>query len=271
MAIPMLLNVAAVPFASSSIGARRIRQQQQQQEQQQHQMASLTGDQRAIIAAVMSEAAKAIQDVIRQPPTASVSINTDLTVPPNSPDYSTASAASPASTAFDFPAPASNLSSSEDDETPRRPRTQRKRRRLPSFKSHRVAPKTKCQTTFEAAEADDEDSDHEEAVDQLELKLKLDLVSQTQQKEDSVDEEDNANEGKKAKEAWSKVGEELRMIADRFGDLNDDHAGEGNSLSTMGAGDLLGLINLMVPVSVPQSLWSALVSYAAWKIFKRFQ
>ena len=69
---------------------------------------------------------------------------------------------------------------------------------------------------------------------------------------------------------WSQIGQELRLIADCFGtpeELDED----GNSLSPFGVNDLVSLINLMLPITVPQSLWSALLSYAAWKIFKKFQ
>ena len=69
---------------------------------------------------------------------------------------------------------------------------------------------------------------------------------------------------------WQKFGLELRMIADSFGDDGSDNL-DPNAVNPIHVTDLLGLVNLMLPISVPQSLWSALLSYAAWKIFKKFQ
>ena len=83
-----------------------------------------------------------------------------------------------------------------------------------------------------------------------ELELRLNLLSETRRND---------------VEEWARVGTELRNIADSFQKGLDEDGDEA------GASDLFSLINLMLPVSVPQSLWSALFSYAAWKIFKRFQ
>jgi hypothetical protein len=97
------------------------------------------------------------------------------------------------------------------------------------------------------------ETSHEE---EKELELRLNLLSETRRTLQSNTEE------------WAKVGTELRNIADSFQrGLDSDISGQDET----GSIDILSLINMMLPVSVPQSLWSALVSYAAWKIFKRFQ
>ena len=110
-----------------------------------------------------------------------------------------------------------------------------------------------------------------------ELALKLQFLSHsrsqtTSDSEDSEESEHSENEKSKADDAqkWSDIGQELRMIADCFG-TPDDFDDATNAMNPFGVIYLLGLINLMLPVTVPQSLWSALLSYAAWKIFKRFQ
>ena len=231
----------------------------------------------------MSEAASAINDVIRQPQMTSTCIQTDLTVPPNTPSSTNSNITSH----FDFPEPpqefqnsssSSSSSSDEESEQNRSPiaasRPAKKRRRPPSFKkNHRVPPKKTI------SEADDEDSDKELA--ETELKLKLELLSQTQPKENrstkihnstedstSDSEDDEIDDVKK----WQKFGQELRMIADCFGkEIGDDGSEDPNAVNPFQVTDLLGLVNLMLPISVPQSLWSALLSYAAWKIFKKFQ
>jgi hypothetical protein len=153
-------------------------------------------------------------------------------------------------------------------EKPKRTRSFRKRRRVPSFKTGqqpRVPAKVGCSNS----EADDESSEPEtltiaksrvetntdDVVTEKELELKLNLLSETRR---SMKQDDIAE--------WAKVGTELRNIADSFQKgLDSDGDDETGSV------DIFALINLMLPVSVPQSLWSALVSYAAWKIFKRFQ
>lgn len=244
MAIPLLLQVGAVPFVvgQDSLAARR-------QQQRQQNTVTLTSHQRAVIGELMSEAAQAIKDVLRQPQTASICINTDLTVPPNTP-------ASASSTAFEFPDPPSMTSSSSDEEgaTPKRPQRKLKRKRAQSFKKHRVAPKKQT-----SEEADDEATDNEDNLE--ELKLKLDLISESR----SDSEAEEVDDAKK----WAIVGEELRFIADRFGNPEDSTEIDFNN--PFKVSDLVSIINLMLPVSVPQSLWSALLSYAAWKIFKKFQ
>ena len=114
----------------------------------------------------MSEAASAINDVIHRPQMVETCVNTDLTVPPNTPSATSSSIG----TTFEFPATndvtevqvSSTSSSSEDEDsgTPRSARPVRKRRRPVSFRKHRVAPKKV------SSDADDEDTDkqndHEE-------------------------------------------------------------------------------------------------------------
>ena len=137
----------------------------------------LTPHQRTLINELITEASSAIQDVIRQPQMTSTCVNTDLTVPPNTPSAATTSV-----TSFEFPETEDNTSSSSSDEgegqeaTPRsRPARKMKRRRPPSFKNkHRVAPKK----VTSDLEADDEASEASDDKD-LELSLKLNLLSET--------------------------------------------------------------------------------------------
>ena len=298
MAFPLLLQVGAVPFVTSENGifARRNQINRSNQPRSQainspnnnHQSQTssviLSRQQRAVIGQLMSEAAEAINDIIRQPETASICAQTDLSVPPNTPIIT--------STTFDFPenpellqetTSESNItisqvlssSSSEDegsDSTPSRP--VRKRRRPPSFKKqHRVVPKKNL------SEADDEATSAEEnssdSLDNLELKLKLGLLCESRdpsfsgtssaecEAESDLEKDDSV-------EKWSKIGEELRIIADKFGAPPELESGS-DLVNPFQVNDLLSIINLMLPVSVPSSMWSALLSYAAWKIFKKFQ
>ena len=109
MAFPLLLQVGAVPFVTSENGifARRNQINRSNQSRSQainsannnHQSQTssviLSRQQRAVIGQLMSEAAEAINDIIRQPETASICAQTDLSVPPNTPIIT--------STTFDFP------------------------------------------------------------------------------------------------------------------------------------------------------------------------
>ena len=298
MAFPLLLQVGAVPFVTSENGifARRNQINRSNQPRSQainspnnnhHSQTSsviLSRQQRAVIGQLMSEAAEAINDIIRQPETASICAQTDLSVPPNTPIIT--------STTFDFPenpellqetSSESNItisqvlssSSSEDegsDSTPSRP--VRKRRRPPSFKKqHRVVPKKNL------SEADDEATSAEEnssdSLDNLELKLKLGLLCESRDPSfsgtsSSAECEESDLEKDDSVEKWSKIGEELRIIADKFGAPPELESGS-DLVNPFQVNDLLSIINLMLPVSVPSSMWSALLSYAAWKIFKKFQ
>ena len=301
MAFPLLLQVGAVPFVTSDNGilARRSNTRSNQpraptsgMSQSQTSSVILSRQQRAVIGQLMSEAAEAINDIIRQPATtpqtASICVNTDLSVPPNTPILT-------GSTSFEFPEPSeesSNIettivetslnlssSSSEDESsettdlttsTPSRPI--RKRRRPPSFKKqHRVVPKKNI------SEADDEDTSAEDNasddLDNLELKLKLGLLCESRESGNSSGPDfESESEKDDSVEKWAKIGEELRIIADRFGFPPETEDNAGSTLANpFQVTDLLSLINLMLPVSVPHSLWSALFSYAAWKIFKKFQ
>ena len=299
MAFPLLLQVGAVPFVTSENGifARRnqinrsnqsrsqaINSANNNHNQSQTSSVILSRQQRAVIGQLMSEAAEAINDIIRQPETASICAQTDLSVPPNTPIIT--------STTFDFPenpelhqdtTSESNItisqvlssSSSEDegsDLTPSRP--VRKRRRPPSFKKqHRVVPKKNL------SEADDEATSAEEnssdSLDNLELKLKLGLLCESRDPSFSgtsspAECEESDLEKDDSVEKWSKIGEELRIIADKFGAPPELESGS-DLVNPFQVNDLLSIINLMLPVSVPSSMWSALLSYAAWKIFKKFQ
>ena len=201
-----------------------------------------------------------------------------------------------------------NINSSSEEEQQQqqqvRLRRQRKRRRVPSFKTKqapRVAPKASCNSNINtnSDEADDEASD----VDQVDFVAMSNLdISDKKKSSNNKDISDVSelhllklkvlSEAQKtvakAKEItdWAKVGAELRLIADKFSDdkstNNDEDEGNSSSSDTSSHNnsdnrtvvsqiDFVSMVNLMLPFSVPQSLWSALVSYAAWKIFKRFQ
>ena len=179
-------------------------------------------------------------------------------------------------------------------------RSLRKRPRKPSFKAHRVPPKFSCceDADDEASSSSSEDNVDSATMDQIDLiKARIPrALSITDDDESSSSEEIFAESSglqlklkvlseaqRTVEEAasvvtdWSKVGAELRSIADKFGDDlpnlqgQDEVDGEGRRVVARHEVDVVSLINLMLPFSVPQSLWSALVSYAAWKIFKRFQ
>ena len=290
MALP-LLTVAAVPFTfganqtqhQSSIAARRqIRRLNTSTGCQTGAgpFENLDADKRAIIAVIVSEAAKEIQSVMDLGNRNGSELENFPTQPPNTPNNQLT---------FDFPTiprlnrtdglqPRRNivaeLTSEEEEKAeivrPKRTRSFRKRRRVPSFKTGqqpRVPAKVGCSSS--SSEADDESSEPEtltksrteisksetpDCDSEKELELKLNLLSETRR-----------TFGKDDVEEWARVGTELRNIADTFQkglDSDDDEAGTV---------DIFSLINLMLPFSVPQSLWSALFSYAAWKIFKRFQ
>ena len=185
-----------------------------------------------------------------------------------------------------------------------RTRSMRKRRRKSSFKDPSVQPRVSPKIPqFEHAmtsnnDADDEGSDEEvvratrkktmakspskhchkiisyhHRLNDTGLEFGLELVAETQKLSSSSSSDSEQTDGRKSKMTdWSKVGEELRSIADSFQDSN---GGANFRVEATLTGeiprDIYALLNMMLPISIPQSLWSALVSYAAWKIFKRFQ
>jgi hypothetical protein len=290
MALP-LLTISAVPFVygENSIAARRQLRRSSASCQTTatansgllSNLEHIDPEKKSVIMGILSEAAREIQTVMGLASPAQRHPESQLVQPPNSPNENAV---------FHFPQLEVNESdglvsigrtsvnsvedttSSEDDneaspnQRPKRSRSFRKRRRIPSFKTGtppRVPSKISCS---DAGEADDEDSEPEPRValvplsteddEATELRLKLNLLSETRQSQYSD------------KNEWAKVGTELRIIADSFSMSLDGDDVDGNSSSQM---DILSIINMMLPVSVPHSLWSALVSYAAWKIFKRFQ
>ena len=298
MALP-LFNLCAVPFTfgSNNIDINHINTIASRRQQRRSAggcsapapmspaprtpFESLDAEKRAIISIIVNEAAKEIQSVMGLGLERETDQEYFPSQPPNSPNDHIE---------FEFPTsrinrqdgltvargrlPQQVLTTSEEEEQaqpekPRRTRSFRKRRRVPSFKTG-SQPRVPAKVGCSSSEADDESSESEILTDaksrvethqeeERELELKLNLLSETRrtlQSQDSTTEE------------WAKVGTELRNIADSFQrGLDSDLSGQDEH----GSIDILSLINLMLPVSVPQSLWSALVSYAAWKIFKRFQ
>ena len=190
----------------------------------------------------------------------------------------------------------------------RRTRSMRKRRRKSSFKDPTIQPIVVPKlpqiqhTSTSSNEADDEGSEEEAGLDHRKktmtrtpskhchkifsyhhrlndkgLEFGLELVAETQKLSSSSSSEDTPDNGRQTKMTdWSKVGEELRSIADSFQASSNSNSDGTNlrveaTLTGIVPLDILSIINMMLPVSIPQSLWSALVSYAAWKIFKRLQ
>jgi len=218
--------------------------------------------------------------------------------PPNSPSASTSSSSQ---TVFDFPEvdedtdvsgakkPVTSFSSSSSSSSTRS-LSLRKRRRIPSFNKHRVTPKVSNLTMMSGAEdADDEASDDNakdvvvaandidnrfgpfddsDAEAKEELSLKLRILAESQK----------SNSGKRHNcTDWAKVGQELRQIADSFQGLSSSSGDtppprpNGVRQKDLISTDVLSIINTFLPISIPQSLWSAIVSYAAWKILRRLQ
>ena len=189
----------------------------------------------------------------------------------------------------------------------RRTRSVRKRRRKSSFKDPTTKPRVVAKmpqmdptSTSSNEEADDECSSDEEIIRETRKKIPtrspskqsrkilsynrrlndkglefgLKLIAETQKLASSSDDDTDQKDGAELPKMtdWAKVGEELRSIADSFQESN----GGANlrveaTLTGVIPLDILSILNMMLPVSIPKSLWSALVSYAAWKIFKRFQ
>lgn len=263
-----LLTAAAVPFTlgGTGVAARRRRRPAGHHGRAVDDYPSLhdilnRSPHPALAAAVVDEAGRALQYGLGPRTTSERATNTEPTptAPPNSPAAQT-------SGRFTFDVP--------DDEDAPAPIPTRKRRKRPSFRlTHRVEPKTWCSSDH----ADDEDSSEppedlledsdQEAREELRLRLRILAETQRAVREDSTEEEDS-----KPDTDWSKVGEELRHIADRFQEAAHADAGETSTARRERLPvDVLGLINMMLPFSIPQSLWSAIVSYAAWKFFKKFQ
>ena len=193
--------------------------------------------------------------------------NTPPRAPPNSPS---AVAIANNSNHFVFPdvEDEGSSSSSSAEVTPSVDKTRnRKRRRVPSFRKHTVA-----KMAGPASDADDEEETGGVAVDddandsdaeaRQELSLRLRILAESQKSKDTD---------------WSKVGEELRAIADSFQEVTSEPSSRPRrpaapAPETAGdvvPSDILSFINLLLPVSIPQSLWSAIASYVAWKILKR--
>lgn len=246
MALP-IMQVCAVPFTFSppsenSIAARR-RQYQRPISAQQEQRQQLSEDTRRNVASVLAEAANAIQSAIaldgggRQDQPVPV-------VPPNSPNENNV---------FTF----SSSSSEEEEASPKKVlKKLRKRRRVPSFKSNtapRVPPKLTCSSEEADDEAEDEEDDN---IENQELRFRLTLLSE---------------KPKFSPTDWAKVGEELRHLADSFSPNNDENQDGHQPENNAAALDILSLVKSMLPVTLSQPMWSALVSYAAWKLIKRFQ
>lgn len=321
MSLSLLNLVAAVPFqypdSDHSIAARRLRSRNLRNHMEQVDVQEQV-DQHLLMTTVVDEAVDAFQSVLEprltRPAVSPLKLR-PLTQPPNSPDNVRNT------TTFDFPEEILNTddgleeiltsadhegSSSESVSSAfvdlstrnrRGRRSQRKRRRVPSFKigqNPRVASKA---VHLSSEEADDEASSDDDIikannsasaaasaahnspdakddciVTNSELQLKLQVLSEAQKT--VMHAEENLRQTD-----WAKVGAELRQIADKFSDTtsaDESDGGDGsahgfNLVDRNGDIDFVSMVNLMLPFSVPQSLWSALVSYAAWKIFKRFQ
>ena len=326
MTLMNFLNIGAVPFAypeeDKSLVARRYRSKQLKKHFQKSHMKQQE-QQHLLMTTVVNEAVDTLNNVVGSSRNRDTSpddrVKTDrLRAPPNSPNDKMT---------FDFPDlvhPSNVLlpdqpqeeqdeqEQLEEVESPvvipcravRMRRSQRKRRRIPSFKT-KQNPRVPSKMSTCSDEADDEASEDDDdlvlnmissmttnnnnnnniktfpranSIDnkgknfsssdsdtEEELELKLKVLSEVQRTLSSEDEDSTKS---LRYTDWSKVGQELRNIADKFSESQVDEV-DGNDGATVV--DFVSMANMMLPFSIPQSLWSALVSYAAWKILKRFQ
>lgn len=283
MALP-LLTMAAVPFLNceNNLAMRRKLRREiipgstptNNQSGSLVNFDSIEPEKRCIIMGILGEAAKEIQSVIGLAPVQN--LQDQLVQPPNSPNRE--------NTRFDFSAieinrfdglehiPAcediqdATLSEESEKASGEMLKSMRKRKRIPSFKigtPSRVQAKMSCPEFDSDSDDNDNDlrilkddpdlysnDDHED----LELKLKLDILAETRQ----IQAEGETD--------WAKVGADLRCIADSFSrSTNND---DDNGINQI---DIISVLNTILPLSIPKSLWSAFISYAAWKFFAKFR
>jgi hypothetical protein len=213
---------------------------------------------------ILGEAAKEIQSIIGL--STPENLQDQLVQPPNSPNRE--------NTHFDFPVieinPSDGLENipryedfqeatfcaESENVSGETPKSMRKRKRIPSFKTgipSRVQPKISCAET-DLEEDNDPDLYSYDDQEDLELKLKLDILAESRHIQSDVETD------------WAKVGADLRCIADSFSRSFDDNSGDGGDRI-----EILSILNMMLPLSIPKSLWSAFISYAAYKFFARFR
>ncbi len=286
MTLLPLLTCAAVPCGypdyDRSIAARRFRSRRLRQEFEGSRELRQQVDRHLLL----TTAAEAFEDAATSEPAAHNSHTPAkaaalLRQPPNTPAAAVAFEfpdvvneedgleSNPVAAADALPAAEDEQSSSSESSGSNRPRS--KRRRPPSFKKNRrVPPKKKFSCPEEADdEASSDEENWENRVELSELCLRLNVLSEV--RKTLRQEAEAAPGGRTASEAdWARVGVELRQIADCFcaTESDDDEMNDEDNDNTV---DVMALVNSMLPFSMPQSLWSAIVSYAAWKILKKFQ
>lgn len=259
-----LMLYGAVPFnlPDDSLAARRARKSGSVPET----MMSLD---RLVMFQVANEAAEAIQFILgpnhRARPEASPAYrNPELKsyrCPPNTPNHKMAS--------FDFAATdadCSDLSTDDDDEFEGRRRNEessRKRRRLVSFSdssassrrvAHKKATDEKSGRKILARKKKENNSAQTLMTDDDIVAPRLNFFAEVQRAAgEDIDEA--------AEQNWRKLGKSLRAIADRFGTSNNQTSAHKKQDPT----------NFKSIDSLPNGIWSAVISYVFWKIIKGYQ
>ena len=270
-----LMLYGAVPFnlPDDSLAARRSRKS--------GAMSETTSLDRLVMLQVATEAAEAIQFILgpnhRARPAASPAYrNPELKsyrCPPNTPTDQHKT------TSFDFAATdadCSDLSTDDDEEEKfegsslRKEESSRKRRRLLSFSdssasSRRVAHKRatdeksgrkmlarkkqeNISTPPPSAQTASQMTDDETVVPRLNFFAEVQRAVG-----EDIDEA--------AAQSWRKLGKSLRVIADRFGTTNNPTSSRKKQSPT----------SFKSIDSLPNGIWSAVISYVFWKIIKGYQ
>ena len=260
-----LMLYGAVPFnlPEDSLAARRARKSRAIPE------TTMTSLDRLLLVQVANEAAEAIQFILgpnhRARPEASPAYrNPELKsyrCPPNTPNHKMAS--------FDFAATdadCSDLSTDDEDKFEKKKRNEessRKRRRLVSFSdssasSRRVAHKKptdeKSGRKILARKKKENNSAQTLMTDDDTIAPRLNFFAEVQRAAgEDID--------KAADQNWQKLGKSLRAIADRFGSSNNPTSPHKKKNPT----------SFKSIDSLPNGIWSAVISYVFWKIIKGYQ
>ena len=265
-----LMLYGAVPFnlPDDSLAARRARKNGANLEQQRLSLDQL------VMLQVANEAAEAIQFILgpshRPRPAASPSPsyrNPELKsyrCPPNTPSHHSAG------TSFDFTATDADCSdlSTDDDEVDSKPSSRnqnsssRKRRRLVSFSdssasSRRVAHKkvadeNSSRKILARKKHPNNSTNASRLTDDDRMAPRLSFFAEVQK---AVGEDvDDVVEQK-----WRKLGKSLRAIADRFATSNNTTSDHNKMQSP---------IKMNSFGSLPNGIWSAVLTYVFWKIIK---
>ena len=262
-----LMLYGAVPFnlPEDSLAARRARKSSRAMPE------SMSLD-RLVMLQVANEAAEAIQFILgpnhRPRPVASPAYrNPELKsyrCPPNTPNHKM--------TSFDFAATdadCSDLSTDEDDEfegNRRNEDSSRKRRRLVSFSdssassrrvAHKKATDEKSGRKILARKKQENNLPAQTTslmTDDDTVAPRLNFFAEVQRAVgEDIDEV--------AEQNWRKLGKSLRAIADRFGTSNNPTSRRKKQTPT----------SFKSIDSLPNGIWSAVISFVFWKIIKGYQ